>query len=122
MGSGIVSGCTFVFSWMFPCCMFYCILTQLLTVELYIMILEVTLTCISVQDLYLERLEFSSVSFTCYLFIYCCSLIMFYLCFIVLSCCWLYVFILLLLFVITRWVTVTVTYDRNLKLEFLEID
>ena len=27
------------------------------------MILEVTLTCISVQDQYLERLEFSSVSF-----------------------------------------------------------
>ena len=44
--------------------MFYCILTQLLTVELYIMILEVTLTCILMQDEYLERLIFSSVSFT----------------------------------------------------------
>ena len=43
--------------------------TQLLTVELHIMILEVTLTCILMQDEFLERLVCSSVSFTC-LFIY----------------------------------------------------
>ena len=34
----------------------------------------------------------------------------------------LYVLILLLSVVITRWDTVTITYVRNLKLEFLEID
>ena len=34
----------------------------------------------------------------------------------------LYVSILLLLIVITRWDTVTITYVRNYKLEFLEID
>ena len=39
--------------------------TQLLTVELHIMILEVTLTCILMQDEFLEHLVFSSVSFTC---------------------------------------------------------
>ena len=34
----------------------------------------------------------------------------------------LYVLILLLLIVITRWDTVTTTYDINFKLEFLKID
>ena len=34
----------------------------------------------------------------------------------------LYVLILLLLIVITRWDTVTITYVRIYKLEFLEID
>ena len=33
-----------------------------------------------------------------------------------------YVLILLLTVVITRWFTVTITYVRNYKLEFLEID
>ena len=58
-----MSGCTPCFPWIpFAAC-FICISTQLLTVELYIMILEVTLICILMQDEYLERLEFSSVSF-----------------------------------------------------------
>ena len=54
-----------LFSWIPTTACFICNSTQLLTVELYIMILEVTLTCILMQDEYLERLVFSSVSFTC---------------------------------------------------------
>ena len=65
VGSGLVSGCI-------PRFLVYLLLhvllhlkTQLLTVELHIMILEVTLTCILMQDEFLERLVCSSVSFTC---------------------------------------------------------